>query len=179
MGHWPRITHFLVIHFAANMTLFLEKRASSFSSLNRICLHGPFVSSEHFGYLLFFLLLLSQSSMKTVLQPRVLKCHQGHLSRRAGRSHQIFTTSLWKLLPLGLQTFSVKLRTFSLGFLLTALRHLLGQQPQRQQSAARDFWVRVSGLLRQRGIHLSFPSLCIEIPVLRDRARTKRRDIGF
>lgn len=161
------------------MTLFLEKRASSFSSLNRICLHWPFVSSEHFGYLLFFLLLLSQSSMKTVLQPRVLKCHQGHLSRRAGRSHQIFTTSLWKLLPLGLQTFSVKLRTFSLGFLLTALRHLLGQQPQRQQSAARDFWVRVSGLLRQRGIHLSFPSLCIEIPVLRDRARTKRRDIGF
>lgn len=36
-----------------------RKRASSFSSLNRICLHGPFVSSEHFSYLLFVLLLLS------------------------------------------------------------------------------------------------------------------------
>lgn len=55
-------------------------------------------------------------------------------SGRARRSHQIFTTSLWKLLPLELLTFSLKFSAFHSGFLLKSLREL-----HEQQNLAWDF----------------------------------------
>lgn len=101
-----------------------------------------FVSSEHFSYLLFFLLPSPTFLVINEDYPPA-QCSEmspGSLeSGRAGRSHQIFTTSLWKLLLLEMQTFSVKLSTFSLGFLLTALGICLNSNSNDNRTQPRTF----------------------------------------
>lgn len=91
------------------------KRALSFQPC-RICLHGPLVSSEHLSYLLSFVILLSQSLNEDYSPAQCSEMSpESSESGRAGRPHQIFTTSLWKLLLLELQTFSLKLWHFQFG----------------------------------------------------------------